>query len=328
MASGDTSYAWPADSEFSVERPRASLRRAALWGTCLSLVVAGHLVFFLQLNRHPKTPGDVPMPPAVMIDLAPLPAPPSPSAPPTPAPAAKPQPAPQVTQTAPTPPPKVPTPVRPVTPPTPTPPAPTPPQPQPKAPTPPPLPVTPPVVQTPPINLPVAESDASLPMPPPPPPEAPPLPRKKPRVLHKPVSAPPPPASQISQMAKPVAVPAPAAPSASDSATPAPARQSASSGAEAQDWISRLQAHIAQYKEYPAADQAYGWQGSSFVSFTFTRTGVVTSVVLLRSSGHADLDAAAIATLHRASPLPPPPDSVPGDPITKSIQINFTLDQD
>ncbi|MCB8882873.1 energy transducer TonB [Acidisoma cellulosilytica] len=327
MAPNAPPFAWPADAEFLCDRPRTGLRRAALWGTCLGLVVAGHLAFFLELNHHPKTQGEVPLPPAVMIDLTPLPAPPAPSAPPTPAPAAKPQPAPQVAKTVPTPPPKVPTPVRPVTPLAPTPPAPTPPQPLPKVQTPPP-PITPPVVQPPPpLDLPVAESDASLPMPPPPPPVAPQLPRKKLRVLHKAMSAPPPPATQVTQTPKTVAAPAPSTPSASDADTPAPARQSASPGLTKQDWQSRLLAHIAQYKSYPSDAQDNGWQGMSIVRFTFTRTGLVTSAVLVRSSGHADLDTAAIATLHRASPLPPPPDSVPGDPITLTLPLQFSLDQ-
>ena len=326
MTAKTAGFALSADAEFMLGQRPWTVRRTALWGSCLALVVAGHLVFFLELAHRPKTAGEAPLPPAVMIDLTPLPAPPAPSAPPTPAPAAKPQPAQQMAKTAPAPPPKVPMPVRPVTPPTP--PVPTPPQPMPKVETPPP-PVTPPIVQPPaPLNLPVAESDASIPMPPPPPPEAPPLPRKKPRILHKAVSAPPPPATETTQTPKTVAAPAPSAPSASDADTPAPVRQSASPGSTKQDWQSRLLAHIAQYKNYPAEAQENNWQGMSVVRFTFTRTGVVTSAVLVHGSGHADLDAAAIATLHRASPLPPPPDSVAGDTITLTLPLQFSLDQD
>jgi protein TonB len=43
------------------------------------------------------------------------------------------------------------------------------------------------------------------------------------------------------------------------------------------------------------------------VTFTITRQGKLTSRHVARSSGHSELDSAALATLQRAQPYPPPP---------------------
>lgn len=87
-------------------------------------------------------------------------------------------------------------------------------------------------------------------------------------------------------------------------------------------------AHIAQYKSYPSIAQANDWTGTALVRFTFRRDGTVIGVELVRGSGHAALDQAALSTLRRASPLPPPPASVAGDPITLTLPLQFSLDQD
>jgi protein TonB len=126
--------------------------------------------------------------------------------------------------------------------------------------------------------------------------------------------------------AKPPAAPAPA-PSATDATTLAPARHAASGGAARQDWQGRLVAHIAQYKSYPPVAQENDWEGTSVVRFTFHRDGTVIAVDLVRGSGHPVLDQAAIATLRRASPLPPPPAGVPGNPITFTLPLQFSLQQ-
>lgn len=299
------------DSELAEATAPGGARRAALWGGTALVVVAAHLALFLHWRHAKPPPGETPAPPVVMIDLAPLPAPPAPAAPPRPTVPVK---APPVPQPAPAPKPVV-QPPKPVE--TPPPPV-TPPPPLPK-------PVETPPVATPPLDLPVAESAVSLPMPPPPPP-APPQPRRhvEPRPQQRPR---PQPVTQPAETAKPVAAPAPA-PSATDATTPAPARAAASGGASRQDWQSRLLAHIAQYKSYPAIAQQNGWEGMSVVRFTFRRDGTVIGVELVRGSGRTVLDQAALATLRRASPLPPPPPSVPGDPVTLTLPLQFSLAQD
>lgn len=273
---------------------RSRLRRDALWVTCFGVVIAGHLAFFLELSHRPGPPEATPSPAAVMIDLLPLPAAPTALAPS----------------------PKVPDPVEPG----PAPETPSPPQTttklltQPSAAIPP---VAPPPV---PADMPAVGSNASLPLPSPSPPAAPRLPRHVLRPPHR--------AAERAHPSKPLAALVSSTSSANDTERRASAPQSAPIVATRQDWESTLLAHIARFKNYPADAQDNGWKGTSILRFTLTRSGMVTTVVLVKSSGHADLDAAAIATVRRASPLPPPPETVPGEPITLTLPLQFSLDLD
>ncbi|WP_163566420.1 energy transducer TonB, partial [Klebsiella pneumoniae] len=60
-------------------------------------------------------------------------------------------------------------------------------------------------------------------------------------------------------------------------------------------------------KVYPQAERDRGQQGHAAVRFAITRAGGATGVALVRSSGNAALDQAAIAMVHRAAPFPPLP---------------------
>lgn len=301
------------DAELAEATAPGRGRRATLWGGTALVVLAAHLAFFIAWHPLVKPAGRTEAPPVVMIDLAPLPAPPAPAAPPSPAvptkapPVAHPQPASKPVMQ---PPPKpVETPPQPVAPP-------------PPAPTPAVTPLTP----TPTLDLPPTPAEAELPIPPPPPP-APPRPVHQPVVHRPPPRVKTPVTTRAESVEKPVTAPAPM-PSATTATTTAPARPSTSGGAAQQNWESRLLAHIAQYKSYPAIAQENDWQGMSVVRFTFRRDGTVIAAEIVHGSGHAALDQAALATLHRASPLPPPPASVPGDPITLTLPLQFSLQQD
>ena len=287
-----TTHATPmhvaADIDHDLGHRRPNLAEAAVWGACLAIAIAGHLVFFIELSHRPKTSGDAPRPAAVMIDLSPLPAPPIAAPQPTPSP-------------------KVPIKPQPVTPPPPS------IQQMPRQPSVAAPPVSAPAV---PADMPVAAADASLPLPPQPPPAPPRPPRKAPRILHQRAPLPPVAATAEARTAGP---PAPA---------PAPSLQSASLGSTAEDWQSKVLAHIARFKNYPTDAQDNGWQGTSVLCFTLTRSGIVTTVEIVKSSGHADLDAAAMATVRRASPLPPPPETVPGEPITLTLPLQFSFNLD
>jgi len=83
----------------------------------------------------------------------------------------------------------------------------------------------------------------------------------------------------------------------------------------------RVAAHLARYKNFPAAARASGG-GAAVVTFTVSGAGAVTSVRLARGSGQSVLDRESLAMVRRASPFPAPPD---GRPKQLSVPIRFGL---
>lgn len=102
---------------------------------------------------------------------------------------------------------------------------------------------------------------------------------------------------------------------------PAPPAQRASSDAEA-TWEATLLAHLEKYRRYPAAARARREQGVAHVRFRMNRQGQLLSAQILRSSGSALLDRAALDTLRRAQPLPAIPASK-ADPLELSVPVEF-----
>ncbi len=82
-------------------------------------------------------------------------------------------------------------------------------------------------------------------------------------------------------------------------------------------WEKELAAHFNKYKRYPEDHMAQG--GQVVVSFVLDRDGRVLSSSIVTGSGDAAFDAAALAMLERASPVPPPP------PIVADGGLSFTL---
>jgi len=143
--------------------------------------------------------------------------------------------------------------------------------------------------------------------PPPPPPHVTPPPRPKPSPPRPPVAAAPQPAPPTS--APPQAVPpvaAPPAPTAAPSIVPG--------------WNVQLAAWLAAHKNYPSAARQRGEEGEVMVRFTVEDNGRVSAVSIDKSSGHADLDAAALRMLQGAN-LP-----APGAIATRTVRIRFRLD--
>ena len=66
-------------------------------------------------------------------------------------------------------------------------------------------------------------------------------------------------------------------------------------------------AHLAHFKRYPEGARARQAEGVPVVAFTLDGSGRVTGAGLSRSSGHADIDAEALAMVRRAVPFPAPP---------------------
>lgn len=178
----------------------------------------------------------------------------------------------------------------------------------------------------------VAESpapDIEVPLPPPPPlaseltpPEKKPEPPKeRPKPKPKP--------KEREKSEKPPAPKTTAAPSlnaAPSERVAAPTSGASASSSRAQaDWRSRLMSQLNRFKRYPASARDRGEQGRPRVAFTIDRSGQVLAVRLVGSSGSTSLDEEAVAMVRRASPLPPPPDGMPGSSFSFTVPVLFNL---
>jgi protein TonB len=152
---------------------------------------------------------------------------------------------------------------------------------------------------------------------PPPPDEALAVPDFKPPSPPK-VSAPPPkPTPKPAVAAQPR--PAPSAPQQfvpPVNNTPSPS----AAPSVVPDWNVRLATWLASHKRYPSAARQRGEEGEVLIHFTVESDGHVIEVTVAKSSGHADLDAAALAMLQGAT-VPPP-----GAAATRTVRIHFRLD--
>lgn len=114
-----------------------------------------------------------------------------------------------------------------------------------------------------------------------------------------------------------VAAPAP-------STTPAPSA-GASSPSQAPAWQGALLGRLQRAKRYPDLARARREEGGAHLTFTMDRNGRVLSARIARSSGSVELDAETLALVRRAEPLPAPPADVPGDPLTLTVPLRFSL---
>jgi protein TonB len=139
----------------------------------------------------------------------------------------------------------------------------------------------------------------------------PPLPPPQPK------PAPPKPAVAATARPAPAPAPSPAPSSAPPSSLPA---VPASGASVVPGWNAQLTAWLASHKRYPAAAHNRGEQGEVTIRFTVEGDGRVSEASITKSSGHADLDAAALAMLQGAG-LPPP-----GVAATRTVRIHYRLD--
>jgi protein TonB len=256
-----------------------------IWASCLLLVLLAHVSVLIGLRSTISEAGAPVTPPAVLLDLAPAPV-----APPEP----EPTPAPPIA----TPPPPAE-----IAPPPPEPEPPPPPEPDP----------TPPQAEPPPPEV--------VPPPQEPPPQSPPE-----VVLPKPPAPPPHPHVRTVKRPVPDAVQTPSAPAAPIQAPPAPTAAAPSPGAAVPvTWQDALRAHLARFKRYPVQALRRGEQGVTMVRFAMNHAGTVLSAVVVRGSGHDDLDQEALAWIQRAQPLPRPPPEVAQDPIELVVPLRFEL---
>lgn len=93
-----------------------------------------------------------------------------------------------------------------------------------------------------------------------------------------------------------------------------------------QKFAARLAAHIASFKHYPAAGKTPQPSGTVILRFTLARDGSINDMRIFKSSGHPDLDNAAIETLKRAQPLPPLPATMTA-PAVFALPFRFVTGQ-
>ncbi|MGE0259575.1 MAG: energy transducer TonB [Alphaproteobacteria bacterium] len=281
-----------ADAVFA-ERDR---RQVAWWGLSLVVVLAVHGGITLLLLSRQIVSTPVPAPPAVLIELAPLPA-----APPAPQQPAQEAVAPAMTEPLP---PARPEPLPPPEPPT---------KPEAEAAQPPPEESAAPPA----VTMPAAKPE--------------PRPKHKPKAQRpsqpQPIDRPPPP--RIAAPARPAPVqpvPVPALPAPTSAATPAaPSVSPAALAAARTNWQGQLLAWLSRHKRYPREAEERRQQGTAHLRFVVDRYGRVLSYSLVRSSGFAALDEEIMALIQRAQPLPPPPAELPGMRFDLIVPVSFSL---
>lgn len=123
---------------------------------------------------------------------------------------------------------------------------------------------------------------------------------------------------------EPPAQPKPYPQSAAEAAPRQQPAPSVASGPSPEEWQQRVLRHIDRRKVYPRDAQRAGQEGVAAIAFTIDANGRMLSVSIARSSGVPALDQAAIETARRASPVPKPPVSL-GSTISLTASIRFTL---
>jgi protein TonB len=108
-------------------------------------------------------------------------------------------------------------------------------------------------------------------------------------------------------------------------ATTAPPRQHHASVAETNAWHKGIVTQIDSHLAYPAAARARGQRGVVQVAFAIDRQGRVISSKVAHPSGYAALDQAALETLQKAQPFPPPPANLAGDSFPFTIPLRFRM---
>lgn len=151
--------------------------------------------------------------------------------------------------------------------------------------------------------------------------EVPPAPVPPVAALTPPEAVEPPPVTPP----EPMVEPAPPTDTPPALATTAPPRQHHASVAETNAWHKEIVTQIESHLVYPAAAQARRQKGVVQVAFSFNRQGRVISSQIVNASGYAALDQAALETLQKAQPFPPPPANMPGDVFPFTIPLRFRI---
>jgi protein TonB len=90
-------------------------------------------------------------------------------------------------------------------------------------------------------------------------------------------------------------------------------------------YAAQLASALKQRLRYPESARLQGISGVATIRFTMQRSGRITGASLVRGTGHAVLDQAAVATAAPGTSLPPAPDSIPQQQFTFSVPLRFNL---
>jgi len=88
-------------------------------------------------------------------------------------------------------------------------------------------------------------------------------------------------------------------------------------------FFAAVRSRVEASKRYPTWARRQGIEGRATVSFSLSPTGALLSAKTCRTSGSAELDAAAVDAVRRGAPYPSPP---PGTDGSLTITITFILD--
>jgi protein TonB len=91
------------------------------------------------------------------------------------------------------------------------------------------------------------------------------------------------------------------------------------------EYLEKLRRWLAKYKQYPQAAIDKKEEGQVIIGFTLKRDGTVLTAWIERSSGNPLLDEAALAMMHRASPVPPIPDRYKGNELKLAMPIDYSI---
>jgi protein TonB len=106
---------------------------------------------------------------------------------------------------------------------------------------------------------------------------------------------------------------------------PAPAGNLPDARQRLEAWQKRLLAHIGRFRQYPEAARATRLQGEILVAFRIDGAGAVSELRVVRPSGHAPLDNAALDVIRRAAPMPKPPEIFAATPLDLMLPLRFSL---
>ncbi len=135
---------------------------------------------------------------------------------------------------------------------------------------------------------------------------------------------------ETKQAAASTAVPETTAPPPSN-APPAPVAAAPQAGLDKSQrialerWQRKLVVHLNKFKRYPPEARAARKEGDVIISFMIDRFGRVIQQGVATGSGVASLDAAALAILERAGPLPAPPNEIDGNSFSLSLPIEYRV---
>lgn len=86
-------------------------------------------------------------------------------------------------------------------------------------------------------------------------------------------------------------------------------------------WEKQLASHLDRHKRYPPTESRRN--AEIVVSFTLDRMGHILSSGIIRSSGDASFDEAALAMLRRSDPVPAPPPTVADEGLSFTLPVIF-----